>query len=192
MVITAVDNWFEPNRSAGKKKKKDKINEIITDVNSNSSDIVTLEEATSLGSSNGDFYPTAYVGDNHTAKSGRTNMGRITNNSTVSPINWEFLLCEPTNKNSLKLYLNAWKFYIAEADGNNEVYRFRIYGVLNGSATIEYDSGIVAWDTAGQKDDSFTAIDFSGYDFVYCVITINVATTGNLDVVFPRLNIYYA
>ncbi len=97
----------------------------------------------------------------------------------------------PTTRGGLKLYVSGTEIGLFDADGANYITSRFVLGIEhNASNVIDANGGNLA--TIAAHQDTFTAIDCSGYKEVRMnVIGVN-PNAGNLDVMHCLMRCYYA
>ena len=113
----------------------------------------------------------------------------LSNRTTTSGI-VGFVIPLQSTRGGKKLYVSGTRVLVRDADTSNYIDRIRLFGVTHNSDTTIDDLNPADYKTVGIKDDTFTAVDCSGYVLVICYIDITVATANNLEF-YPLIRFYY-
>jgi len=147
-------------------------------------------EAMMITSTYAAWVPCIFLHDNN-GKLGST-YGEITNQTggagAVTYCAFEVPL--PPLKGTLKLYISGIKFGIFDADANDYLTNYTIYGF---TYTAKTNLRNVATDYTSQQNltDTFTAVDCSGYDSIKISVQIFSTTANDFDLNFLTMRCYY-
>jgi hypothetical protein len=102
----------------------------------------------------------------------------------------------PTNKGGLKLYVESMKVSVFDADANDYVNVFEVYGndSQSGGATAAtlINQEATNRTAAGEYETTFTATDCSSYVNVMAGLGLVCTTAAEVDIVDVSLKVYYA
>ena len=104
---------------------------------------------------------------------------------------WCFKLPLPTVKAGLKLYISGSRVCLNDADGSDYVDETHVEGITE-SATAVINNDMTNYDSKAKHDDTFTAVDCSGYDSVNVELKIVIAATADFILSDVLLRCYYA
>ena len=103
---------------------------------------------------------------------------------------WDLPL--PTNRGGLKLHISAILIDVSDADANDFVAGWRLYGQGSGEGNDNLQSDdAVNIITASRTIDPFTAEDVSGYTFIRVRLACTCTDANALNVMGIALRCYY-
>jgi hypothetical protein len=97
----------------------------------------------------------------------------------------------PTIKGSLKLYISGIKIGISDADANDYLTNYTIYGFTFDTRT-NLRNITTDYTSAQEIEDTFTAVDASSHDRVAISVQVFGTTAYEFDLNFINLRCYYA
>ena len=103
-----------------------------------------------------------------------------------------YTLNQPCNKGSLKLYVAGTAVHLTDADANNFITNTYVYGLAAGSTKDVLDLDGTDKSTVERHEDTFTAVDCSGYESIRIRLTADVLNGGALEIVAVAVKCYYA
>ena len=143
------------------------------------------------------YYPCSLLVENQTTKILEI-QGGVLSNGIVASNTIYFQLDQPTTKGTLKLYIDALKIVVTDADNNNYITSVVVYGqdysgvtaIPNASETTDRKSA----NTVGNPtyETTFTAADCSAFESIVVAVAIVTDTANALDFLSPQLRIFYA
>jgi len=155
------------------------------------SSVYSLEEALMLGSANAAWVPCPLEFVYIEAYFRMTVTGTITNigGNDMWPV---FSLPLPTNKGSLKLYVAGTRIGISAADADDFITTTRMLGFTGGASPTVLDSDTTDKNTVAEHEDTFTAVDCSGYDNIKVQLYCSNTDATDLAIDWVLLKAYYA
>ena len=104
-------------------------------------------------------------------------------------IRWDLPL--PTTKGTLKLYVSGSRIVINDADAAAYVTQTRVYGLVKTGLT-QLNADTTDYNSQDDWDDTFAAVDCSGYNSVFVWSDIVTDATDELKIGAVLLQCYYA
>jgi hypothetical protein len=156
-------------------------------------DTVTLTNIADLlmfGSANAAWVPCAFEGTTQIGKWTHDVNGRLLN-VDAQDFYATYLCPLPTTKGSLKLYVAGTQVSLNDADAGDKVDDTFVFG-LTSTTVDELDRLQTDRTTAGDHEDTFTAVDCSGYVQIKLLLNCIVTDANQLDINGVSLKCYYA
>ena len=148
-----------------------------------------ISEALMLGSANAAWQPCMFAGKGSTVSIQSSTDHRYQSGG-VGAKNVGFYIPLPTNKGSLKLYVDDLRFSAVVADGANYVDTITIYGITDAGGATSIEAWTTNHTSSGLKTWTRTPSDMSTYRFVLIhVATVNTGTTQRFTI--PDVLCYY-
>ena len=142
-----------------------------------------------FGSANAAWVPCMFRGGLNYLETGMT-AGYVTDDA-VAHMRLCFDFPKPTTKGGLKLYVAGTRIGLGDADANDYVDNTYVFG-MDGTSQTQLDRDTTDKNSAQVWEDTFTAVDVSGYEMVSIVLTCSNNDASALDVYSALLKCYYA
>ena len=102
-------------------------------------------------------------------------------NADTNNADWMFQFPETTNLGDKKLYIKGIRRHMYDSDATNYIDTIKLYGVTESAATLLHTWTCNTDKTVGEKTETFTAVDCSGYNYVILWVTCLLGAANALE-----------